>query len=267
MRPYQIEGWVLDIVDRVKTGQPIEDSRVELKATWIEPDRAARRIAGHANAARGAPILWVIGVDEDSGIVGASQEELANWYPQVKAQFDGIAPTLSHYNIPAEGRTVVALYFETDRAPYVVKNLAYGQKGGGPVSLEVPWREGTSTRSATRADLLRILIPLQPLPSFEILGGSLTAEELERQERPALRWSLEFDLYVTTLGKEATVIPFHKCAGSFHVSGVLDPVAFHAITFNTPLRANGEPTIRATPSEVVILGPGRLYIAGSCETA
>ncbi len=51
---------------------------------------------------------------------------------------------------------VVAMLFETDRAPFVVKNPAYGTVGGDPVSLEVPWREGATTRSARRRDLLRL---------------------------------------------------------------------------------------------------------------
>jgi hypothetical protein len=65
MRPIEIEAWVLRVVDQVKKGQPNEDRRVELKAEWIEPpEKAARQIAGHANAARGSNILWIIGLDE-----------------------------------------------------------------------------------------------------------------------------------------------------------------------------------------------------------
>lgn len=32
MRLHEIEAWVLDIADRVQSGHPVEDSRVELKA-------------------------------------------------------------------------------------------------------------------------------------------------------------------------------------------------------------------------------------------
>ena len=89
MRPSQIEMWVLDIVDRIKDGQPIEDSRVELKREWIKPEKAARRIAGHANAARGDNILWIIGVDEKNGVIGVDYEELSSWYGEAKSCFDG----------------------------------------------------------------------------------------------------------------------------------------------------------------------------------
>jgi hypothetical protein len=53
MRPPEIEAWALDVIRRVSSGQPHEDFRVELKADWITTEKAARRLAGHANAARG----------------------------------------------------------------------------------------------------------------------------------------------------------------------------------------------------------------------
>ncbi len=64
MRPADLEAWVLQLIELLDRGARVEDARVELKADWPEPARAARRIAGHANAAHGDPILWVIGVDE-----------------------------------------------------------------------------------------------------------------------------------------------------------------------------------------------------------
>nr|MDQ3373215.1 hypothetical protein [Acidobacteriota bacterium] len=88
MRISDIENWALTIVDSVKAKQPVEDTRVELKAKY--PDdvkKAARRIAGHANAARGEHILWLIGVDEGAGTIpGASLTDLASWYSGVKAE-------------------------------------------------------------------------------------------------------------------------------------------------------------------------------------
>ena len=41
MRLHEIEAWVLSIVDRVAKGQPVEDTRVELKAKWPDPEWAA----------------------------------------------------------------------------------------------------------------------------------------------------------------------------------------------------------------------------------
>jgi hypothetical protein len=45
----------------------IEDDRVELKADWPDAEKAARRVAGHANASGGGSVLWIIGLDEQRG--------------------------------------------------------------------------------------------------------------------------------------------------------------------------------------------------------
>jgi len=173
MRAYEIEAWALRAIERVEQRQANEDSRVELKADWPDdPERAARRIAGHANSSRGEPILWVIGVDEEQGVRGASQNNLANWWPRLKAQFDGPTPQVRDVLLDCKGQTVVALYFETEGIPYVVKNPSYGKPKGGPVELEVPWREGTAIRSATHSDLIQLLSPLQrPILNIEVGKG------------------------------------------------------------------------------------------------
>lgn len=59
---------------------------------------------------------------------------------------------------------VLALAFETDEAPYVVK------ASEGLVDLEVPWRDGTTTQSAKRSELLRILMPSALAPDAELLA-------------------------------------------------------------------------------------------------
>lgn len=109
-----------------------------------------------------------MGVDEGAGTVpGVLKEELANWWPRVQAQFQTpahAARLTTDLAVHVDGVTVLALLFDTERPPYLVRNPAYGQRGGGPVALEVPWREGTSVRTATHEDLVRILSPLQRLP-------------------------------------------------------------------------------------------------------
>lgn len=159
MKNNQIESWALRIIEKVEAGQPVEDSRVELKAEWpTDHAKAARRIAGHANAARGEWILWLIGVDEHQGVKGAEAEEPTAWLGQIGKQFEGLVPRYFDLNVPTKnGQTVVAIVFETSRAPYVVKNPSFGKQGGEGVALEVPWREGTKVRTATRSDLLLLL--------------------------------------------------------------------------------------------------------------
>lgn len=102
MNSLQIESWALRVIDCVNASQSNEDFRVELKRELPEPNKIARRIAGHANAARGEPILWLIGVDQKDGVVGADDKDLANWYPAVKSQFDEIAPALTDLNVPVQ---------------------------------------------------------------------------------------------------------------------------------------------------------------------
>jgi len=186
MKTHEIEAWALRAIERVEQHQPNEDSRIELRADWPDHKRAARWIAGHANALRGEPILWVIGVDEDRGVKGASQNNLPNWWAQVKAQFDGSHPELCDLLVNWKGNTVVALYFETERIPFVVKNPAHGSQNGGPVQREVPWRDGTSNRSATHSDLIQLLSPLQrPILDVEVGKGRGFVNDYPLTQPPA----------------------------------------------------------------------------------
>ncbi len=148
----------------VLNGQPVEDSRVELKAIWLDAEKAAPRLAGHANASRGESILWLIGVDERKGsVVGVDATEKGNWYKAVEKCFDGFAPRLLvDVNLRVNGSAVVALYFDTAlEAPYVTKS----QAGGFPEYI-VPWRRGTDLRAARRQDLLSLLVPRHRLLSL-----------------------------------------------------------------------------------------------------
>ncbi len=253
----QLEEWVLSIIDRVRRQHPIEDARVELKTEWPDPVKAARRIAGHANASGGEGILWVIGADEKKGAVdGAKQEELTEWWPRVRSLFDGMAPTLISLAVPAGGATVVGLLFETERLPFVVRN-----PDGGAITFEVPWRDGTGIRSARREDLIRLLVPRLQVPEFELLSGLLTADDATGW------WALRLDLYVVPAGSGRIVLPFHKCRA---VMSIPDYVANH------PLQVQLEPshtgalgssegvvhslTIGSTQSEAVIDGAGKLEV-------
>ncbi|MGH7294741.1 MAG: AlbA family DNA-binding domain-containing protein [Polyangiaceae bacterium] len=164
IRPVDIELRVRDRLDRAKAGAPVEDSTIELKEAWIDPAKAARRLAAHANASRGEPFIWVIGAKEDGTVVGAKREELANILPSITAHFDGrLSPECLRTDvIPYGAGTVVAVTFASDRAPYVVLR--------GNEDLDVPWREGTRTRSAKRHELLRMLQPSIALPHWTPLG-------------------------------------------------------------------------------------------------
>ena len=267
MTPSQLEHWVLLVLDRLRAKEPTEDLRVEIKTEWPkEISKAARQIAGHANAARGETILWVIGGDEKKGVVvGAGEEELADWWPQIQSQFDGIAPDLMHLIVPTEPKAVVALLFETTRAPFVVKN-----PDGGRVQLEVPWRDVTSVRSARRSDLIRILVPLQQIPEIELRRGTLTTY-IPQEKKTSRAWSLWLELYIMPLSPGRIVLPFHRCRATLSIPGFLPerslvvgvaPGAKHQLG-QDPVPSL---TIGGGNTELVIDGPGSAYLNASFLT-
>jgi hypothetical protein len=159
MTASQVERWALEVLDRFTKSGAQEDDRVELKREPPEPAKLARRLAGHANAARLEPILWIFGVDETaSTFVGVSGIEWSELWPQIASNFEGAAtPKPIMTAIEWDGKPGFAVGFETDQPPYVVKSPAFGSSQGGPVGLEVPWRVGTQTKTATRTDLLLIV--------------------------------------------------------------------------------------------------------------
>jgi hypothetical protein len=215
----EIESWALRVIERVVANHPSEDSLVELKTTWPEDsNKAGRRIAGHANAARGEPILWLIGVDQDNGVQGVVYAELANWWLQIQAEFNGVSPTIWDLNISWNDRTVVALLFETERAPFVVRNQVFGQPGGGSVELEVPWREGTRTRSATHNDLVLLLSPSVRVPYSEIISAALSITgRIESEGKREYFWVLDFKVFINPMVGDRLVLLDNRCSGSFEI--------------------------------------------------
>lgn len=259
MRPFQVEGWALDIMDRLTAGQPLEDSRVELKTEWPQDmNKAARRLGGHANAARGEPILWLIGADERSRqIVGAEYQEFPAWYSRISSEFDGLAPSVLDINVPLPNlqKTLVALLFDTDRAPFVVRNPRYGVSSGEVIAHEVPWREGTRVRSATRADLLRLLVPMTTLPEVELWRAELDALQFGGDE-PGILWTLNINLYVVPGSQEPVVLPYHHSIARIAVPGYGDSIA---LQFYKP-RIDARPSVQYTDRETMISGAGELWL-------
>lgn len=266
-RLVKTEALALNIIERVKRGMPVEDSRVELKRDWPEPAKAARRIAGHSNASFGADVLWIVGVDETSGVAGAKAEELANWWPSVISHFDGSAPSLTDIALHVDGKTISCLLFETNRPPYVVKNPQYGSSGGGAVSLEVPWREGTPIRTANRNDLIRMLVPTVAQPEIEVLGGYgelRTETNYPSDDVIGVGLSFHINAYLYPRDDATVVIPFHKCscvlideAGHHSLDGfkfeLRHPYGIHHSQGSVPDTA----TVESTSSELLAHGPGR----------
>ncbi len=248
MRSHEIESWAYDIIERVQKHQPIEDSRVELKSEWIDATKAARQIAGHANASHGEPILWLIGIDEKKGtILSVNFIDFASWYNKVKAEFDELAPEPISINIPTNGETVTALCFETGRAPYVVKNPQ-----GGTIQREVPWREATGIKSATRSQLLRLLSPLQKQPKLEVIACYLKVENTTN----GLRLRADISIFLTQPAEQEAVIPRHKCWIKFNLLDIGDLKSLPNFQF----KGDGSTNVQTTQNAVSIRGAGLFEI-------
>ena len=240
MKPYELEAWVLSIADKVVSRTPVEDSRVELKREWPDdPNKAARRLGGQCNAARGADVLWIVGLDEREGaVVGAEHNDLAGWLPAVQREFVEIARSLLlDLNVPRHGKSVSALLFSSSRSPYVVRNVVAGKAGGGPIESEVPWREGTRVRTARREDLLRILVPAVHTPTVELVRATCRFQTCSHEasvgrsniDRSTL-W-VELMLYFSPRSEGLLAFPEHRreCRASFsapknNVIGRLEPI-------------------------------------------
>jgi hypothetical protein len=229
-------------------------------SNWPAGDeKMARQLAGHANAARGEEILWLFGVDEKGmRVPGVSSTEFSNWYAGLKSYFEeGWAPDPElNINVQWDGSTVVAVLFETNRAPYVVKNPQQG-----PVQFEVPWREGNSTRTARRRDLLRLLVPLQKMPELDLISAHLDA--WKRAPGQHWDWAIRFDLslglYILTRDSSRISIPGHSSSISIDLVKRTDRVYYSKVDFpgNYGHPGSGE--------QLVVDGPR--YFGCQCELA
>jgi hypothetical protein len=251
MKPSDVEQWVVKVVDQLERGLRVEDDRVECKRELI-PDhaKAARRIAGHANQVRQDRILWVIGVDEDANppVVGRapSDPDAAGWWTQVQARFDEVAPSPSWVNVPVgDNASVLGIGFDTSRPPYVLRLSTDNP------SREVPWREGTYTRSATRFDLLKLLVPLTDRPRLSLLGGYVQVsmdrkDRLTGQPPDILTWLGSARLYIDSLS--SIIFPTHRCSGNVTFGNGLS-VDFDRMSFNAP-----SPGAVAEQGQIVVHG-------------
>lgn len=167
-----------------------------------------------------------------------------------------------------DGATLQALVFDSDSssAPYVVKNAA-----GGPISHEVPWREGTRLRSARRVDLLRSLAPAILLPDVEVLDGYVQVQEKAGRDSPDsyLKWYLWMDVYLTPRDNSTTIFPKHRCSAAARIPEWGIDLQIPDIYFSYHRQREGVAAgfLTITPSEVIIEGPCRFGITASLQTS
>lgn len=224
----RLEARVLQIVALVESGRGVEDDRVELKSDWPSDFyKAARQIAGLANASRSDDVLWIVGLDERTGVVDAlAATEVSGWWGQVARCFDEQTPDPQFLSVPTgNGQHVVALFFDTSRAPYLVN-----VQGGGRVEREVPWRAGNSTRTAHRRELLSTVVSRARVPELELVNGHLWVAETEPysgtgdEDDPTHEVRFRATIFVSAIG-EAT-LPQHRQLWTARV-GSRDPLPLH----------------------------------------
>jgi hypothetical protein len=263
----KLEAWAIQVLDRVTSGAPIEDARVELKSELIEAPKAARRIAGHANAAHGDPILWLIGVDEQHGVVGVGQVDTASWLTSVYAEFQGTTPPVIDLAVSYANQTVLALRFDTHLTPFLVRNPRHGKFQGENIAYEVPWREGTMIRTARREELLRMLLPKTRSPEVEVLSAKLYAAEGNSQGGTQL-WFIAM-IYIAPLTQERIVFPHHKAFVEAYmppeIQGFRIPLWRLAPSNRSGLDTKEHSEIKAGSNELIVEGPGMVNLRGSVQ--
>lgn len=240
MRQQRLEARVLHLVDVVISGRRVEDDRVEFKSIWpADHRRAARQIAGLANAAGAEPILWIVGVDENAHkTTTPGNIEPADWWSMVSKWFAEVAPELSLLTVPTPHGTVIALEFDTGRAPYVVTTT-----GATEVHREIPWRTANSTRSAHRSEILRSLVGEAAVPHLECVGATLRIEQGPGRRSPRTAGdpgvvSAEFSMTAYVECTEPVRLPEHKWSLVLEIAGT---------SLNIKPRING-PVSPTTPS-------------------
>lgn len=258
MTPEQrLEIKVLSWVDQVLRGRRIEGSIVDCKAVWpTDHQRSARQIAGLCNAAQGADVVWLIGIDEDAAqLTQYPAVEIADWWSQVSSRFDDVAPGLFSLSVPvAEGHQVIALQFSSSRAPYVIK-----LKPGGPSEREVPWRDGTRTRSAYRYELQRLLAPTAELPSCELTNCFANAkwQRDDSHQVAYVRFGVTGRILINPI-EIPILLPSEGVAASLSLHDSLEEPAFETLSLEVVQMADSQipGAIRSTSDGFLIEGPG-----------
>jgi hypothetical protein len=264
LRRIQIEARAVQAIEAVLAGGRVEDDLIECKADWPDESKV-RQLAAHANAARGEPIIWLIGVDEKTHQVTRPRDtDPADWWAVMSKRFDEVSPDLLHTTVHIdEGKAVDALAFTTDQAPYVITTGAEH----GRVEREVPIRVATGTRSARRHDLIRMLAPVVAVPQATPIRASVRILILDAHEN--YHPSLDATVFFEHSGAVPVLLPAHQMWARVdfdtrHLASDLPPIQM-------PMSHSGETTdpepfgVQQTRDGVVVTGPGSAVVVGSAS--
>ena len=126
-----IQGWAYQVVERAAKKLVAEDDLIEFKSAWIEPHKAARRIAAQANAARGEDCLWLIGIDESKAdpFVEVEAKDPDAWLREVESFFvNKHHPAWRCFQVAYDGKSVYAIAFDTSDFPFLISLKKLNQK-------------------------------------------------------------------------------------------------------------------------------------------
>jgi hypothetical protein len=243
-----------------------EDAFVDLKSELPANHRkCARQIAALCNAARGDDAFWLVGVRGDKTVIGIADYDLQDWWPKVRRWFDEVSPDMTDLAIPRADGLVLALCFSTDRAPFVVKS------DGQAVEREVPWRDGTTTRSANRNEIMRMLAPVRRFPNLEVVSAMVVVRDNTKSpgiERPQLlgvdqrccHVALYTELFADTA--DAITFPVHRQSSQVCFSNWPN-----VVKLDTSFSATGDPDApaRITPGALQLKQPCLVNVNGDAE--
>lgn len=274
MKRIELESRIYSVVRSVteSTIRP-EDTLLELKRGWPTPPGAdACQLAAHLNASMGQPALWIFGVDENtSATTGVDAALMDSCIAGFRAKMDGVLATEMTGVVDIDGKPVVGILWRSDSVPYVAKLSAVHER-------DVPWRDGTTTRSAHREELVSILAPLASRLDLEVLSGACTpglfADPYAGGEGTS-RYALDINLYLNADVDCREVAPDHNASGAFrsqHGEAEVVHVRFRPKTHAPfigerlglgPDRRELECLLSEGPGALIVRGPGSLRVTAT----
>jgi len=267
-----LEARVISAVARVLDGNRTEDDFIEVKSAWPDPKKYIRQFAGAANRAAGSDIVLIVGLDETRHCLTPSgDEDPERWWSQLQSGFDGgTAPDLVNnlvVQIPSGG-SVVVFAFQTDGAPYVIKN----PEGKGP-ALEVPIRTATKTEWARRSDLIRMLARRVHTPNAVPLDSEMQvlwhgAREPNLQgiggQTEHISMSVQLNMFIEHLAPEYAMLPHYSMRAELEVAGKR-----YSMTVDEyrPTDKGHSPSLHGVEVRsdgLLLTGPGRAFVWCRC---
>ena len=151
------------------------------------------------------------------------------------------------------------------------------------MELEVPWRDGTSVRSARRSEMVRMLFPLALSPEIEVLAAQLEVVLKHGSNGQQMTWELVLLLYLTAQPRTLTIVPAHRYRVSMQDAQrgsegvVLNETALEWKAVSSPQNMAAPPQLgygsnplllrdNTLTEELRITGSGEVTMRATCET-